>query len=353
MMIEAGLQPTKNFSAVSRLVLRRDGFVSARTPVGGGEFTTELLTFTGSELVLNVDTSATGNLHCELLDEKDAAHRGPRAGGLRRGSHRQRDQPRGTMERRRESLEAGRHAGPPAGGRSQYGSLCFSSSGTRRGKPPVRRACNRKTAPMKTERTAQLPLFYTHPIGSLPRPQVVLDLLARRESMPADEFNRVMDGMVAFAIQLQEQAGLDVVSDGEWRRVQYIREFLQRRPSAASNASAATSTRARRRSPTWSCAGRAGGSGLLRGIRDSWSKTAIASPSWPAQPLSHRRAILARDTQPPGVSDAAAFHRPPRGDAGLQSAVARRGGHRHRADRRSRADVLLRSATDVGGNVAR
>ena len=34
--------------------------------------------------------------------------------------------------------------------------------------------------------------------------------------------------MVLFAIRLQEEAGLDVVSDGEWRRVQYVDEFLLR-----------------------------------------------------------------------------------------------------------------------------
>src|SRR5262245_19858159 len=34
--------------------------------------------------------------------------------------------------------------------------------------------------------------------------------------------------MVRFAIRVQEQAGLDVVSDGEWRRTHYIREFLSR-----------------------------------------------------------------------------------------------------------------------------
>ena len=34
--------------------------------------------------------------------------------------------------------------------------------------------------------------------------------------------------MVIFAIRLQEQAGLDVVSDGEWRRVHYADEFLNR-----------------------------------------------------------------------------------------------------------------------------
>src|SRR5687767_2334745 len=81
---------------------------------------------------------------------------------------------------------------------------------------------------MKTARTLQLPLFYTHGIGSLPRPQVVRDLLARKLDMPAGDFAHTLDDLVAFAIRLQEQAGLDVVSDGEWRRSQYIREFLDR-----------------------------------------------------------------------------------------------------------------------------
>jgi 5-methyltetrahydropteroyltriglutamate--homocysteine methyltransferase len=56
----------------------------------------------------------------------------------------------------------------------------------------------------------------------------VRDLLARRAEMPADRFEQMLNDMVVFAIRLQEQAGLDVVSDGEWRRTQYIREFLTR-----------------------------------------------------------------------------------------------------------------------------
>jgi 5-methyltetrahydropteroyltriglutamate--homocysteine methyltransferase len=80
---------------------------------------------------------------------------------------------------------------------------------------------------MKTPRTA-LPPFYTHGIGSLPRPQAVRDLLARRDELPPDRFRHALDDCVAFAIRLQEQAGLDVVTDGEWRRAQYIREFLLR-----------------------------------------------------------------------------------------------------------------------------
>jgi hypothetical protein len=37
---------------------------------------------------------------------------------------------------------------------------------------------------VKTLRTASLPPFYTHGIDSLPRPQAVRDLLARRDELP-------------------------------------------------------------------------------------------------------------------------------------------------------------------------
>jgi 5-methyltetrahydropteroyltriglutamate--homocysteine methyltransferase len=46
--------------------------------------------------------------------------------------------------------------------------------------------------------------------------------------MPADEYKAIMDDMVRFAIHLQERAGIDVISDGEWRRVHYLNEFLLR-----------------------------------------------------------------------------------------------------------------------------
>lgn len=81
---------------------------------------------------------------------------------------------------------------------------------------------------MKTARTQQLPPLYTQVIGSLPRPKLVRDLLAQRESMPRERFERTLDDMVVFAIRLQEQAGLDVISDGEWRRTHYLGEFLKR-----------------------------------------------------------------------------------------------------------------------------
>src|SRR4051812_31013843 len=81
---------------------------------------------------------------------------------------------------------------------------------------------------MRTERTKKLPPFFTQVIGSPPRPKLVRDLHSRRGEMSAERFQQVMDEMTLFAIRLQEQAGLDVISDGEWRRVQYVGEFLNR-----------------------------------------------------------------------------------------------------------------------------
>lgn len=81
---------------------------------------------------------------------------------------------------------------------------------------------------MRTARTAQLPLFFTQVIGSLPRPKLVREVLANKDRLGPATLRSRMDDLVLFAIRLQEQAGLDVVSDGEWRRSHYIREFLSR-----------------------------------------------------------------------------------------------------------------------------
>ncbi len=81
---------------------------------------------------------------------------------------------------------------------------------------------------MKTSRTRKLPAFPTQVIGSLPRPLAVRELLSRRDSMPPKQYEAALDDTVRFAIRLQELAGLDVVSDGEWRRTHYVGEFLRR-----------------------------------------------------------------------------------------------------------------------------
>src|SRR5262245_33683184 len=69
-----------------------------------------------------------------------------------------------------------------------------------------------------------LPLFPTTVVGSLPRPQYVKDLLAAgsRTGTPEAGWQRRMDDAVRFAIGLQEQAGIDIISDGEWRRETYV-----------------------------------------------------------------------------------------------------------------------------------
>ena len=63
-------------------------------------------------------------------------------------------------------------------------------------------------------------LFPTSVVGSLPRPDYVREIVAdgRRD----EGWKRRLDAAVAHAVSLQEAAGLDVISDGEWRRASYI-----------------------------------------------------------------------------------------------------------------------------------
>lgn len=81
---------------------------------------------------------------------------------------------------------------------------------------------------MQTERTKRLPVLYTHVIGSLPRPKFLQHVLNNREGMDGKRWKHLMDDMVRFAIRFQEEAGIDVISDGEWRRIHYTDEFLKR-----------------------------------------------------------------------------------------------------------------------------
>ena len=65
--------------------------------------------------------------------------------------------------------------------------------------------------------------FPSSVVGSLPRPRMVLDMLPDIPSPESAEAARspAMDTAVRYAISMQELAGLDVVSDGEWRRHAY------------------------------------------------------------------------------------------------------------------------------------
>ena len=68
--------------------------------------------------------------------------------------------------------------------------------------------------------TTALPLFPASVVGSLPRPRYVRELIGKPTWDQADQ--RAMDSAIRYAVSMQEFAGLDVVTDGEWRRRSYI-----------------------------------------------------------------------------------------------------------------------------------
>jgi 5-methyltetrahydropteroyltriglutamate--homocysteine methyltransferase len=65
-------------------------------------------------------------------------------------------------------------------------------------------------------------LFPASVVGSMPRSDFVRDLIQYGDG--ADQVLRdgCMDAAVRYVVALQERAGLDVVTDGEWRRKSYI-----------------------------------------------------------------------------------------------------------------------------------
>lgn len=65
-------------------------------------------------------------------------------------------------------------------------------------------------------------LFPTSVVGSLPRPAFVLDLINDRPPLPPDRYRQEMEAAVRYAVALQEHAGVDVLTDGEWWRKSYI-----------------------------------------------------------------------------------------------------------------------------------
>ena len=67
-------------------------------------------------------------------------------------------------------------------------------------------------------------LFPTTVVGSMPRPQYVKDIIECLgiKSGSGQEFTRLMDSAVPYVAQMQEVAGIDIISDGEWRRKSYV-----------------------------------------------------------------------------------------------------------------------------------
>lgn len=72
-------------------------------------------------------------------------------------------------------------------------------------------------------------LFPTFVVGSLPRPQWIRDLIDDRKAgrISESESESLLDDAVPSAVRMQERAGLDYISDGEWRRESYVKVFTQ------------------------------------------------------------------------------------------------------------------------------
>ena len=66
-------------------------------------------------------------------------------------------------------------------------------------------------------------------VGSLPRPEWVRELIEDRKAgrIGQREAEALLDSAVPTAIAMQDRAGLDYVSDGEWRRESYVKVFAE------------------------------------------------------------------------------------------------------------------------------
>ncbi len=85
-------------------------------------------------------------------------------------------------------------------------------------------------------------ILVTH-VGSMPRPQNVVDMLfAQERGEPYDEaeFDQVMTEAVAETVQKQVNAGVDVVSDGEMSKISYATYIKYRLTGFAGDSSRAT-----------------------------------------------------------------------------------------------------------------
>jgi 5-methyltetrahydropteroyltriglutamate--homocysteine methyltransferase len=74
----------------------------------------------------------------------------------------------------------------------------------------------------------QTPPFRADQVGSLLRPKALLDARAKREKNAIDpaEFQRIEDQAVREVVRMQEELGFKAVTDGEYRRGSWHRDFL-------------------------------------------------------------------------------------------------------------------------------
>ncbi|HMF28052.1 MAG TPA: hypothetical protein VKE42_04725, partial [Candidatus Cybelea sp.] len=79
-------------------------------------------------------------------------------------------------------------------------------------------------------RPAGLPPFRADHVGSLLRPQVLRQAFRRyaANEIGDDEFARIQDDCIRAAVCMQEEIGLEVATDGEFRRGSYWGRFVER-----------------------------------------------------------------------------------------------------------------------------
>ncbi|MDP6982211.1 MAG: cobalamin-independent methionine synthase II family protein, partial [Candidatus Latescibacteria bacterium] len=70
-------------------------------------------------------------------------------------------------------------------------------------------------------------LFPTAVVGSMPRPEFVRQIVLDGGSGDKDADGQRLDAAVAYAASLQSAAGLDIITDGEWRRASYVGVIAQ------------------------------------------------------------------------------------------------------------------------------
>ena len=65
-------------------------------------------------------------------------------------------------------------------------------------------------------------LFPASVVGSMPRSAFVQDLINDKPPLSPDRYEAEMDAAIRYIVAMQEHAGVDVITDGEWRRKSYI-----------------------------------------------------------------------------------------------------------------------------------
>ena len=65
-------------------------------------------------------------------------------------------------------------------------------------------------------------LFPASVVGSMPRSEFVKDLISDNSTVSPELYEKVMGTAVSYVVALQEHAGLDIITDGEWWRKSYI-----------------------------------------------------------------------------------------------------------------------------------